>query len=253
MQARDKSHARGIDVSHYQGKIDWAQVRASGISFAFIKATEGTTYVDSMLSTYLAGARNAGVLVGVYHFCRAGTAADAEKEADFFINTVNQQGGIANLDLPPVLDIETTNGATHLTISCQVWLNKVQAACSVEPLLYTYPYFATSYLDASLGNIPLWYANYGVNQPVDVAGWTRWRFLQYSDSGTVPGISGPVDMNEFDGSEEELMGYQMSVADANKVIAFLSAAYNATSIAAAQDEFHRLANELRKASGQPEQ
>ncbi|MCR8645236.1 glycoside hydrolase family 25 protein [Paenibacillus sp. N1-5-1-14] len=253
MQARDNSHARGIDVSHYQGTIDWAKVRASGISFAFIKATEGTTYTDSKLAANLAGAKAAGIKVGAYHFCRAGIPGDAEKEANYFIQVLNSLGGIAKWDLPPALDIETTNNATNLTRTCQAWLSRVQATWNVQPLLYTYPYFAKSYLDASLGNVPLWYANYGVNQPADVAGWTRWQFLQYSDSGTVPGIVGPVDMNEFDGSEDELMGYELSVDDANKIIAFLSAAYNATSIPAAQDEFHRLANELRKASGQPEQ
>jgi lysozyme len=250
MQARNSSNAIGIDVSHYQGDIDWPTVAASGISFAFLKATEGTTYVDDYFAANVAGARAAGIKVGAYHFLRAETLEEAVQEAQHYLDTVD---GVGELDLPPVLDVEVVTDAVNMSAICRAWTDRVREVTGQQPIIYTYPYFADQYLDASLSDIRLWLANYDVNQPNDRAGWTHWTFLQYTDKGQVPGIRGNVDMNEYEGSVEDLNGYQMSPEDANKVISLLSGAYGATTDDEAKEEFHRLANELRKASGQPEE
>jgi lysozyme len=244
----------GIDVSHYQGDIDWGQVKDSGITFAFLKATEGTTFVDDTFSQNLQNARSVGIKVGAYHFMRAASASEARREADFFIEQIRANGGFELLDLPPVLDIEIAVADTKSQISAIVraWVNRVIRIAGRQPLIYTYPYFADQYLDASLNDIPLWLANYGVDQPKDRSGWTHWTFLQYSDKGQVPGIQGNVDMNEYEGTVEDLEGgVRMNAEDANKIIAFLAAAYECTDSEDARAEFHRLANELRKVSGQP--
>jgi lysozyme len=257
MQPRDPNHARGVDVSHYQGDIDWQQVKDSGISFAFIKATEGVYFTDDKFADNLQGARDAGIATGAYHFMRATSVDDAIAEADYFVDEINLNGGFSLLDLPPVLDAETVagNSGEEITAMCRAWVDRVAEVTGRQPILYTYPSFADQYLDESLSDIPLWLANYGVDQPQDRAGWTHWTFLQYADDGEVPGIDGPVDLDEYEGSVEDLAvtGYQMSAEDANKIIAFLSAAYFCTEDTEARDEFHRLANEMRKASGQPEE
>jgi lysozyme len=246
----------GVDVSHYQGDIDWGQVKDSGISFAFLKATEGTTFIDDTFVQNLQNARAVGIKVGAYHFMRATSATEARKEADYFISLINDNGGFGVLDLPPVLDVEIATADTkqQITTIVRAWIRRVNNITGRQPIIYTYPYFADQYLDVSLSDIPLWLANYDVDQPADRAGWTHWTFLQYSDKGEVPGIQGNVDMDEYEGTVEDLEGgVRMSAEDANKIIAFLSAAYDCTDSDDARAEFHRLANELRKASGQPEE
>lgn len=254
MQARNPNNAQGVDVSHYQGVIDWAKVKQAGISFAFVKATEGESVADNMFARNAIGAGESGLAVGAYHFCRAGDTAAAKREANYFVSVVERSAGFAKLALPPVLDIETANGASAAAITavCRTWLETVKQLTGRDGLLYTYASFADDYLDDTLAEYPLWLANYNVNQPADRAGWTRWTYLQYTDAGQVAGISGPVDRNEFEGTVDQLPTLSsLSQEDANKIILFLSAAYGCTDVKEAQAEFHRLANELRKASGQP--
>jgi lysozyme len=226
----------GVDVSHYQGDIDWEQVKDSGISFAFMKATEGTTFIDDTFAPNLQNARAVGIKVGAYHFMRATTTTEARQEADYFISQIHANGGFEQLDLPPVLDVEiaTANTKQQITAIVRAWVERVNNLTSRQPLIYTYPYFA--------------------DQPKDRAGWTHWTFLQFSDKGQVAGIQGNVDMDEYEGTVEDLEGgVRMNAEDANKIIAFLSAAYDCTDSDDAKAEFHRLANELRKVSGQPEE
>lgn len=86
MQGRTKGNAQGIDVSHYQGDIDWKKVAGSGITFAFVKATEGETYKDPTFMRNAEGAADAGLLAGAYHFLKATSAAAARREAQFFLS-----------------------------------------------------------------------------------------------------------------------------------------------------------------------
>jgi hypothetical protein len=103
----DPGYIEGIDISHWQGPIDWPAVAASGREFAFMKASESTTYVDPTYPTNDAGARAAGLVVGAYHFARPDlTPGDAVAEADHFANQLHLVSG----DLPPVLDLEQTGG-----------------------------------------------------------------------------------------------------------------------------------------------
>lgn len=223
MQSRKKGNSIGIDISHYQTISDWQTVKDSGISFAFLKATEGSYSTDNTFQSHLEGAKSVGIYIGAYHFCRATNPESAVKEADFFIETINNAGGFSILDLPPTLDIETNEGANGDNISaiCRAWINRVKEAAGKQPILYTYPSFADQYLDKSLGDIPLWLANYN-SEINDHAGWTEWLFLQYEDSGSVPGISGHVDMDEYNGNIEDYVkqinGTQEDDEDMDKVL-----------------------------------
>lgn len=199
MQARNPNNAKGIDVSHWQGPIDWAKVKSAGISFAIMKATEGVKYTDDTVSYNVSAAKQNGLAVGVYHFCRASNVSEAIAEANFFCSVISDLGGV--LDIPPILDIETVNANTRpeVVAICKVWLSAVEKKLGVRPMIYSFPYFIDTYLDESLCDYPLWYANYGGSLD-NRAGWQEWTILQHTDKGIVPGISGNVDMNEYNGS-----------------------------------------------------
>lgn len=200
MASAQPTGLRGIDVSHHQGAIDWTQVHPAGVRFAFMKATEGETYVDSEFSTNWANSKAGGLLRGAYHFFRAGSSA--ETQADHFLSTVDLSPG----DLPPVLDVELSDGveSTPVIAGVQAWLASVQDAVGVKPILYTSPGFWNGLGTDRFGNYPLWVAHYGVEEPRLPSGWTAWTFWQYSDSGTTDGVDGNVDLDVFNGTLEEL-------------------------------------------------
>lgn len=189
-------------MSSYQGTIDWTQVAGSGISFAFIKATEGTAITDSQFSANFTGAKAAGILRGAYHFAHPGQSSPSV-QANHFLQVVQ---GAGTLDLPPVLDMEDNGGLSNQALATWIesFATQVHQATGKLPLLYTYPYFADAYLPASLSNLPLWIANYGVSQPPNTSGWTSWTFWQYSDTGSIPGISTSVDLDVYSGTVTQL-------------------------------------------------
>ena len=249
MQARKKGNALGVDVSHWNYNIDWEQAKNSGISFAFLKATEGHSIIDDYLGRNYTGCKENGLGIGLYHFMRATTTDEAIKEADYFIDVLDGLGGISAIDIPPVLDIEDDIGLPRglVTSIAKTWLERVEKYYGVTPIIYSYPYFINTYFDNSLNRYPLWLASYGTNKPDDMGGWTEWEFIQYSDRGTVNGIGTGVDLNEYKGSVEELMN-RLKVEDANKLIAILQGLHTA---GFDQEQAHYLANEVRKAAGLP--
>lgn len=218
MQNRQKSNAEGIDVSHWQGNIDWKAVAADGISFAFVKATQGTSYVDPEFTKNIKGAKAAGVLVGAYHYITAASASAAKQEAHNFATAFNSAGGKEFFDLPPVMDYEENKhglSMAGITTVARTFLMEVERLTGVKPILYTYQSFIKNF--SGLSDYPLWMARYSLNQPEDAQGWTRWLFWQYSDgqqggyrngnTRKVAGIAGHVDLNEFDGPPDELKAY----------------------------------------------
>lgn len=193
----------GVDVSHYQGMIDWGRVAADSVGdfplrFAFLKATEGGDHGDTTFLRHLAEARRAGLVCGAYHYFIPAT--DARRQADFFIRTVPLRKG----DLPPVLDVETLGKRSprELRAAVKVWLERVGQHYGVKPILYTSYKFKMRYLNDSLLNTyPYWIAHYYVDS-VRYRG--RWDFWQHTDVGRVPGIEKEVDLNVFNGSLDEL-------------------------------------------------
>jgi len=186
----------GIDVSHFQGVIDWGRVKATGIAFAFIKATDGTSFVDPQLSRNMDGCAEAGIPFGLYHFFRP--TLDPVAQAEFFLDQWK------NSSLPPALDLEL---GPMVTSQAAAWLDAVDEAQGREPFVYTAPAFAAQYLDfgASLGVYPLWIAEYTIKpQPTFPQAWSTWDFWQHSPSGHVDGVPNLVDLDWFHGSEEDL-------------------------------------------------
>jgi len=196
----------GIDVSHWQGSINWAQVRGDGIRFAFAKATQGTTFVDDRYATNKAGATAQGIAFGAYHFAEpGGGASDAIAEADHFVDTASLGGK----NLLPVLDLEKDYGLSPRALRrwAKAWLARVEARLGVKAIIYTNYFFWRDEVGdptwfAEQGH-PLWIARYGVLEPTVPAqnwagdGWTVW---QHTNKGSVSGIAGNVDRNWFDGT-----------------------------------------------------
>jgi GH25 family lysozyme M1 (1,4-beta-N-acetylmuramidase) len=195
---------QGIDVSHWQGAIDFALVKGARYRFVYMKATEGQTFDDPNYATYRVAAGGEGLLVGAYHFAGPdATADDAVLEADHFARVAAPRSG----ELVPVLDMETSGGLSipDLQAWTQAWLDRATADLGVRPVIYTGPTFwRTSMGDTTMfadeGYRVVWVANWGVSRP-DVpahdwggAGWTLW---QWTNCGSVPGIAGCVDMDRL--------------------------------------------------------
>jgi lysozyme len=252
VQARNPNNARGIDCSHWQGVPDWTKVKSSGITFAILKATEGRSVVDDMVYTSYNGAKAAGMALGLYHFCRASDVHEAAAEAQFFATVFDACGGVNGLDIPPILDIETVHADSKQAITeiCHTWCEWIQRKYGVTPIIYSYPSFTDDYLDASLSKYPIWMADYDGNPPKDRAGWKEWTFLQYTDKGQVPGIVGPVDLNEFNGVISVLFN-KMDAKIAQDLIALCKAHYALATCQEEKDTWHARAEELRKVSGLP--
>jgi len=199
----------GIDVSHWQGTIDWAMVRAAGKRFAFIKATQHTTFVDSMYGTNRSQAKAAGLLVGAYHFADPDlTPGDAAAEADHFVDIAQ----IASGELRPVLDLEQTGGlsATDLQAWVQTYVSRIYSRTGSRAIIYVSPAFWTRYMGdtgwfAANGYDVLWIAHWTTapSPTVPAANWggRGWTFWQYTSDGSVPGISGRVDLDRYHGTD----------------------------------------------------
>ncbi len=195
----------GIDVSHWQGTIDWMKVARAGKVFAFMKATDGHDYVDPTFLTNRAGARSNGLVVGAYHFARPDPSkGDAVEEARWFVSHADPQPG----HLLPVLDLETSKGLDQqeITLWARRWVAEVRRLTGVTPFVYTSPYgwIARTGDSRALARdgAPLWIAHWGVSSPTLPAGdWDGqgWRVWQHTSDGHVAGIAGRVDLDVAQG------------------------------------------------------
>ncbi|HET6232394.1 MAG TPA: glycoside hydrolase family 25 protein [Longimicrobiaceae bacterium] len=200
---------RGIDVSHYQGRIDWQAAADDGVGFAFVKATEGGRFVDPAFARNWAGLREVGIARGAYHRFRPRLSGIAQ--ADHFLRVVDVTEG----DLPPVVDVESVEGVgdARLVAGVRAWLGEVERRTGVRPIVYTKPGFRRAHLGTALDDYPLWVAEYDVDEP----SVGRWAFWQHSERGSVAGIGRAVDLNRFNGSVDDLRQLAISPAPAEGV------------------------------------
>lgn len=199
---------RGIDVSHYQGEVDWFAVQGGGLAYGFAKATEGATNVDDQFTRNWRNIREAGLFRGAYHFGRPGR--DPEVQAAHFASVV---GPLGFRDLPPVLDLEEDDGhpARAVIEWARAFISKAEALFQRRILLYTGGFWRSQLGNPNepfFGARPLWLAAYRKN-PVVPASWKSWTFWQYSEGShndpiRVPGVRGLVDQNVFAGDEDAL-------------------------------------------------
>lgn len=195
----ERFEVHGIDVSHYQSRIDWDSVVGEEVHFAFVKASEGINMVDTLFCRNWEEMKRVGLYRGAYHFFRP--AVPAELQADNFLNAVEMEYG----DLPPVLDIEVLDGAdkVQLITGIRTWLYLVEIHYSTKPILYTNLKFYNKYLAGHFNDFPIWIARYNTREPRLACG-RDWQFWQYGNRGQLSGIKGNVDFNVFKGSLKDL-------------------------------------------------
>jgi GH25 family lysozyme M1 (1,4-beta-N-acetylmuramidase) len=192
------SHVEGIDVSHYQGAIDWASEKAKGRMFGVASVGDGS-YQDPTFATNWAAMKAAGVIRGAYQFFEP--AEDPIAQADILIAKV---GKLGDGDLPATIDVETAGGQSAATVAAKVgtWLARVEAGTGRKPMIYTGPYFwQGSVASLAYGSYPLWVADYGVSKPQVPAPWKNYAIWQYSDS------NGTLDVDSFQGTLADLQAF----------------------------------------------
>ncbi len=206
---------RGIDVSHYQGTVNWTNVYNAGRVFALAKSSESVNpaYDDAYFVANMTKAKAVGVLIGPYHFARPldnPGASGATNEADWFISRAGQYMTAGYLR--PVLDLESGGNPDKTVLStwANAFCNRIKQVKGVSPIIYTGQYFASAYLNNTLTNWPVWIAQYPYfpdpqNGNPSATPWSSWSFWQFSSTGTVAGVSGNCDEDVFNGTYATLV------------------------------------------------
>lgn len=196
----------GIDVSSWQGTVDWQAVAASGVRFAFIRAFDGLG-ADHEFRRNWAGAKAAGILRGVYVYFRARHSGAAQ--AQRLLAALGDDVG----ELPPVLDLETFDEQTagKALVEVRQWVAAMRKGVGRDPMLYAGSFWhfnAAPLVGGEFADLALWTPDYTeTGCPGVPQGWDRWTFWQQTSTGRVPGISGGVDLNVFNGSEGDLLDF----------------------------------------------
>jgi len=203
------SYLEGVDISHHQGSVNFTSVKGAGKSFVIAKASEGWGYTDPMWSTYRSGAQAAGLAVTGYHFARPDlNPTEAAVEAEWFASVVNMQHGM----LIPALDLEVNNsslGVSGMQTWVRTFLDRFYQLTGIRAMIYTSPNFWGTVMGdsrwfADNGYSILWVAHWTSNSqptvPAQNWGGRGWTFWQYTNCGSVSGISGCVDLDRFNGT-----------------------------------------------------
>ena len=210
-----KLAVHGVDVSRWQGEMDWARLRTQGANFAYIKATDGGDHLDPMFKTNWKRAKDAGLKRGAYHFfywCRT-----AGEQADWFIRNVPRDPDA----LPPVIDVEY-NGESSCKYrlsrakaieKMQVFMDKLERHYGKRPIIYTAPDFYKDNLSGgAFPNHPFWLRAVAQHPSIVYPG-RKWVFWQYSGSGLSQGVNGKIDLNVFHGNEADWHAWVAARAD----------------------------------------
>jgi len=209
-------YADGIDVSHWQGDVNWTQVGNAGIAFAFVKGTEGVGWTDSLFVENMTNGPDSGVVRGVYHFARPDLDNTGREEAEYFLSVAGDY--LKSGYLRPVLDLEVRGSLGQTALSAWVleWMQTVENQSGVAPLIYTNLNYVNNYLTNAVTDNDLWIAYWTIGCDPTVTytipptgKWSDWAFWQYcvAPAGTVPGITTPIDLDIFNGIEDGLTEY----------------------------------------------
>jgi len=202
--SKDKYSIRGVDVSEYQGDIDWIVLANQDIDFAFVKATEGSSYTDEHFSENWENASKTDLRIGAYHFFSL--ESSGKSQAEHFCNTVE---AVENM-LPPVVDVEPYG--TYKDISEENlseltdWLTVTEEYYGIKPIIYTTSKWYNKLIKDSFPDYDIWIRSVYSKPNKDV----EWTFWQYSNRMRLGGYDGEekyIDMNVFCGSAEEFAGY----------------------------------------------
>ncbi|RVT75904.1 glycoside hydrolase family 25 protein [Flavobacterium sufflavum] len=199
---KNDDKAIGIDVSEYQGEIEWDSVETMDdnfkLSFVFIRATVGKDRLDKKFKENWLNAKENKIIRGAYHYYRPNE--NSLEQAELFIKTVRLQKG----DLPPVLDIEKlpeNQSIERLKIGLKRWLIAVEEHYKVKPIIYTGERYYDDFLKEEFSDYLFWIANYNFYREKMKEDWLFWQF---TEKATVSGIKGNVDVNIFNGDLQQL-------------------------------------------------
>lgn len=203
----------GIDISHHNGAINFNDINRNIIKFVYCKATQGKSFKDNMMPSYMSELERLGIYRSVYHFFTFKDVSAADQVTNFLGSGLNFK---AKGMLPPVLDVEWQQSdelnayVKANKVACirkvKDWLNAIELATGVIPIIYTANSFWSEFFDspANFGKYPLWLASYKQSAPTIPTGWNAYTIWQYTESGSVEGISGNIDKNVFNGNLNQL-------------------------------------------------
>lgn len=199
----DKYPVRGVDVSEYQGDIDWSVLAAQDIDFAFIKATEGSSYTDEHFAENWEMAAKTELKIGAYHFFSFGSPG--REQAEQFCDTVQTVPDM----LPPVVDVEPYGAYKEISgenlSELTEWLDAVEEHYGIKPIIYTTSWWYKNSIESTFPDYDIWIRSVYSKPSIDV----QWTFWQYSNRARLDGYDGEeryIDMNVFCGSAEEFFG-----------------------------------------------
>lgn len=206
------SRPLGIDVSSYQGNVNWASAYSGGVRFAVVKATEGSGYTNPYFSSQINGATDADIVAGAYDFADFNTVS-ATTEANHFLSVAGNY--VREGYIRPVLDMEGSTSMTKTQVSNYVksWANTVYNATGVLTIVYASQSFASSYFDSTVPAQPtqFWIAHYNgqnlyTGSPGSTTPYSTWTMWQVSSTGSIPGVSGNCDLDTYNGDINGMIG-----------------------------------------------
>ena len=185
----------GMDISMWQGEVDFSAARNAGIEAVYIRASYGPQWADDFLDSHARGAQAAGLHFGFYHFLLAQSEAEAVAEARFFAGLIRSYP----YDCRPVMDYEVLRGVPREQVNAiaLAFLTEVERLTGHRPMVYADANNASRVFDGRVAAYPLWAADYGPEEPDVTANWSAWTGFQYTDQGQVPGVNGRVDLDRF--------------------------------------------------------
>ena len=236
---------QGIDVYNGTGLVNWANMKAAGIQFAFCKATEGVDFVDVRLSQNMTNANAAGVLIGPYHYGRpdsnSSNPLDAFNEANDFVDAIQPYYNSSGLYLKPVLDLEeildlptVAQERAYLSEWVRDFSDQVESRLGVLPIIYSNGNYAQNYLEADIAEHDLWFAkpsstnSFASATPptaTNIGIWDEWKFWQWTWTGNIGGIN-PALRDAFGGELSDLGDY---------IVGFVQGDYNENGVVDAAD------------------
>lgn len=186
---------QGIDVSNWQGNINFTQVRDDGIKIVYIKATQGTNYISPTFEASYRNAKENGLKIGFYHYVTARSVLQAEAEAQFFASKISGK----QIDCKLAMDFEEFGNlsANQINTIGLAFIKKLEEITKKPVVIYSNTYTARTIWNGEILNYPLWVAEYGVSRPQNNGKWNSYVGWQYTDAGIVNGINGYVDRNKF--------------------------------------------------------
>lgn len=185
----------GIDVSGWQGNIDYSEVASSGIEIVYMKASEGTSFVDPYFNQNYTNAKANGLKVGFYHYLTARSNSEAVAQANFFVSTISGMTPDCRL----AMDFESFGNlsAEEINEIGLTFMQTVESLSGKEMVIYSDTSNASNIFGGGLTNYPLWVAQYEVEEPTPNGNWNNWVGWQYTDAGEISGINGYVDRDRF--------------------------------------------------------